>query len=306
MALTGEIEIHAASSLTLQLTFEVTEKVALPAPALKGSVVSEVVSTADSPDCEMATVRVMPPPVRVTVPLRELVEGLAVTVTATVVSFVPLAGERVIQTASSLALQGTFALSVKVVLPAPAPKVRLGGDTVRERADAAWDTDMVRVSPPPVMVMMPLRTLESGLAVTEMAMVALFEPLAAESVIHSASSLIAQVTLEMRLTIALPAPAAKVRLGCETVRIASAACWDTSKVLVMPPPETVISPRRGLVVVLASTETVRVALFDPVAGVTESQAASMVVLQGALELMVKLLWPASLAKSSLSVEMERK
>lgn len=50
MALTGEIEIHAASSLTLQLTFEVTEKVALPAPALKGSVVSEVVSTADSPD----------------------------------------------------------------------------------------------------------------------------------------------------------------------------------------------------------------------------------------------------------------
>ena len=287
MALSGEKEIQAASSLTLQLTFEFTEKVALPAPGLKGSVLTDAVSTAASPDCETATVRVMPPPVRVTIPLRELVEGLAVTVTTTVVSFVPLVGESEIQTASSLALHGTFVLRWMLVLPAPAPKVKSEGETVSEIVEAAWMTDMLLVSPPPAIVMRPLRWVAWGLAVTETARVALFVPLVAERVIHSALSVIVQLTLETRLIMALPAPELKLRLLWEMVRTGSAACWETIMVLAKPPPVTTISPRRGLVVVLGSTETVNVALFDPEAGDTENHAASRMVVQVAFELIVK-------------------
>lgn len=229
----------------------------------------------------------MPPPVRVTIPLRELVEGLAVTVTTTVVSFVPLVGESEIQTASSLALHGTFVLRWMLVLPAPAPKVKSEGETVSEIVEAAWMTDMLLVSPPPAIVMRPLRWVAWGLAVTETARVALFVPLVAERVIHSALSVIVQLTLETRLIMALPAPELKLRLLWEMVRTGSAACWETIMVLAKPPPVTTISPRRGLVVVLGSTETVNVALFDPEAGDTENHAASRMVVQVAFELIVK-------------------
>ena len=83
------------------------------------------------PACATATVRVMLPPVRVTVPLRLAVLELAVALTETLPLFVPLVGEAVIQLWLSLTVQLTFAVTATGCEEAAAPSDNDVGETLR-------------------------------------------------------------------------------------------------------------------------------------------------------------------------------
>src|SRR6185295_15114432 len=97
----------------VQLTFDVI--VAVPDDAASASdsvLVDSVRLLAVTPDCDTLMVRVMPPPVTVTAPVRAAAAVFAVTATASVPLLLPEAGVTVIQVWLSVVVQLTFAVTV--------------------------------------------------------------------------------------------------------------------------------------------------------------------------------------------------
>ena len=69
------------------------------------------------------------PPETVTVPVRDVLPVFAVTVTATLPLFEPLPGLTLIQLWLSVAVQLTLEVTVRLLVPAPAPTFKIGGLT---------------------------------------------------------------------------------------------------------------------------------------------------------------------------------
>ena len=112
----------------------------------------------DWPACVTATVRVSPPPVTVTVPVRLAVPVFAVALTVKLPLLVPLVGEAVSQVWSSVTVQLTFAVTLTADEDAAEANDSAVCDNVRLLAvGAACVTAIVRVSPPPVTVTVPVR-----------------------------------------------------------------------------------------------------------------------------------------------------
>jgi hypothetical protein len=85
-------------SVTVQPTFDVIVSVAEDAADASETAVGETVRLLDDgADCVTAIVRVSPPPVTVTVPLRAVVPVFAVTLTVKLPLLVPLVGDAVSQ-----------------------------------------------------------------------------------------------------------------------------------------------------------------------------------------------------------------
>jgi hypothetical protein len=86
----------------------------------------------------MATVRVMLPPVIVTVAVRWLVIVFASAVTLIVPSLLPEAGETVSHVASSLAVQLTLEVTAMDLASPAAVKLSVAGETVSDSAPGKW------------------------------------------------------------------------------------------------------------------------------------------------------------------------
>jgi hypothetical protein len=280
--LDGDTDSQDWATLTLQLTLEVIENVELPAPALKDRLVGDMSNAAASPDWDIVTVLAIPPPVIVTAPLRVLVEGFAETITNTVASLGPLAGDTDSQDGASLMLQLTLVVIENGALPVPEPKDRLVGDIVNAAGAPDWDIATVLVIPPPDMITVPKRELNEALADTATVTVASLAPLAGDTEIQGGVSLMLQLTLAVIENGALPEPEPKARLVGVTVNIAAAPDWDTVNVLVIPPPVIVTAPLRMLVEGLAETVIITAASFGPLAGDADSQDGTSLMLQLAL------------------------
>jgi hypothetical protein len=293
------MESHNASPLMLQLTLEVTENAALPALEPKERLAGDIVSMAASPDWVIVTILVIPPPVTVTIPMRGLVEGLAVTATCAVSSFVPLVGDTETQVALLLMLQLILEAMENVVLPDPAPKERAVGNMVNAAAAPDCETATVLVIPAPATVTIALREPVEGLAATTTVTAASLEPPAGDTEIHDAPLFVLQLILELTENVELADPAPKERLSGDTVNAAASPDWDTANVLVIPPPVTVTTPPRWLVEGLADTVTVTVVSFVPLAGATEIQDASSLALQLMLEVTVNFTLPEPEPKERL-------
>ncbi len=174
----------------------------------------------DWPACVTAMVRVSPPPVTVTVPVRAAVPVLAVTLTVRLPLLAPLAGVTVSQVWLSVAVQLTFAVTAPVAVEAAEANERAVGVTVRLLAvGAACVTAIVRVSPPPVTVTVPVRAAVPVLAVTLTETLPLLLPLTGEAVIHVWLSVTVQLTFAVTATGDDEAPEANDSAVGETVRL---------------------------------------------------------------------------------------
>jgi hypothetical protein len=100
----GDIEIHGEKEVTIQSILQIIDTGAVVEPEGTNRDTGDVTNT--TPVCVTVIFAVIPPPDTLTVPLRELIEEFAITVTVTVASPAPLEGETVIQPASSLTFQG--------------------------------------------------------------------------------------------------------------------------------------------------------------------------------------------------------
>ena len=129
------------------------------APDASASDVVETVSVlAVVPACVTETVRVSPPPVTVTVPVRLVLPVFAVALTVKLPLLLPLVGEALSQVWSSVTVQLTFAVTLTADEDAAEASDSAVCDSVRLLAvGAACVTAIVRVRPPPVTVTVPVR-----------------------------------------------------------------------------------------------------------------------------------------------------
>jgi len=164
-------------------------------------------------------------------------------------------------------------------------------------------TFTVRVSPPPVIVIVPLLLPTFAVAVsTETVTVPLLEPLAGLTVSQLRASVMLQEPLEVMVNswlagLVAPCVPVKPKVVGPTVNVGVGALSEsvTFTVRVSPPPFIVIVPiLLPTVAVAVSTETVTVPLLEPLAGLTVSQLRPSVMLQEPLEVMVNS-WLAVLA-----------
>ena len=229
--------------------------------------------------CVTATVRVMPPPVTVMVPERDVVVLLAVAVTVNVPLLLPLAGETVShEVALLLAVHETFDVTATVNEPAVAATFWLDLSSVRNAPAASCVTATVRERPPPVTVIVPERDEVAVLAVAVTVNVPLLLPLAGETVNHEVALLLAvHETFDVTVTVNVLATDARLLLEGSTVSVAPAAACVTGRVRVMPPPVTVIVPERVEVVLLAVWVTVRVPLLLPLGGATVNHDVALLL-----------------------------
>ena len=302
MPLTGVTESQAASVLTLQLILAWTATAERAESAAKTMLVSATLRRAAAADWLIATLLLIPPPVIVTVALRELVVGLAVTITVTVVSRLPPAGESVTQGALSSALHATLAVTASGALAAPAAKERPAGLTERFAAEPAWVTVSMRTTPPPVKVTVAVRALVAGLARAVTVTVVSFGAAAGETISQAASSLALQLMLAVTSNSAVAASAPNGIADRESAIAAAPADWVTATFLVIPPPAMTTNALRGFTVGLAVTATVIIESPVPLAGETVSHAASALALQLMLELTVKPALPELAEKMRLVVD----
>ena len=147
---------QAASSLTVQLTLDVTLNVVLPNALVTGWSGGVTVNTGGGASCVTVTVLVIPSPVTVIVPVLELVVVFSVYVAVSVSLLLPLAGLTVNQAASSLTVQLTFDVTINVVSPDAYDTGWSGGVTVNTAGPASCVTVTCCVIPPPVTVIVPV------------------------------------------------------------------------------------------------------------------------------------------------------
>jgi hypothetical protein len=168
--------------------------------------------------CETETVCVLPPPVRVTVPLRAL-PVLAAAVTETVPLLLPEAGETVIHESDLVTDQ--FVLDVtEILFDSPDEvKLMLAGDMVSVAAGAAaCETETVCVLPSPVRVTVPVRALPVlAAAVTET--VPLLLPEVGETVIHESDLETDQFELDVTEMLFDSPDEVKLMLAGDTVSV---------------------------------------------------------------------------------------
>src|SRR6476620_813370 len=170
----------------------------------------------------------------------------------------------------------------------------------------------VRVSPPPVTVIVPVLVPTAAVAVSMATVrVLLFEPLAG----LTASQLTASVTLHDAFDVidsdwaaGLVAPCVPVKVRLEeltaNVGVGAVSVSVTLTVRVSPPPVTVIVPVLvPTTAVAVSTATVRVPLFEPLAGLTASQLTASVTVHDAFDV-IDSDWAAGLVAPCVPVNVK--
>ena len=202
LLLDGITVSHDASSLTLQLTFDVTVNIVLP----------DVYETCRSAGVTVktgvgawvtVTVPVNPPPVIVIVPTLWLVDVFSVNAAVSVPLPLLLDGLTVSHDASSLTLQLIFDEIENVVLPDVYETTRLSGLIVNTGVGACV-TFTVPVNPPPVTVIVPTLSLVVVFSVYAAENVPLLLPLIGLIVSHEASSLMLQFIFDVIVNVVLP------------------------------------------------------------------------------------------------------
>ena len=149
----GEVVNHIALEETVQFTLEVSVMVTLPANGLTGLVVGVTVKFGAA--WLTVTVRVSPPPVKVSTPV--LADPVfPVKLAVTVPLLLPEVGEAVSQAALELTVQAMLEVSVIAKFPAIGETDWVAGDTVNT-GGGAWVTVTVLETPPPVKVRIPVR-----------------------------------------------------------------------------------------------------------------------------------------------------
>jgi len=238
--------------------------------------------------CEMLTVRVRPPPANVMVAVRAA-PVLAATVTFTVLSLEPEAGETVAHAAELTAVQLTLEETVILCELSTAVNVSDAGESVSEGAGvgAATVCEMltVRVRPPPVNVIVAVRPL-LVLVVTVTLIAPLLLPEAGETVAHVALLVAVQLTLDATVILCeLPTPANSSDIGetvSEEVGVDAAAACERLTARVIPPPVNVTVSLRAPPV-LAANVMLTVPLLLPEAGETVAHAVEVTAVQLTLE-----------------------
>jgi hypothetical protein len=262
---------------------------------------------AEAAACVTATVRVMPPPVTVTLAVRSP-PTFAGAVTLTVPPFAPDAGEILSHEAELTDVQAVLAVTVIFIEAPGAPKLSEAGATVRDGAGAeaaACVTPTVCVMPPPAMVIVAVRAAPAfAAAVTETVLLLLPED--GLTVAHASELTTVQLTPDVTVTLAEPPEAGKSSVAGETVRpgVDTAAACVTPTVCVMPPPAMVIvAVRAAPAFAAAVTETVPSLL--PEDGVTVAHASELLAVQPTSDVTVMLSEPPEAVKSNVAGETVR-
>jgi len=149
----GEVVSHTALEETVQLTLEVSVIEKLPDKA--GTAWVAGVTTRVGAAWLTVTVRVSPPPVKVSIPV--LADPVfPVKLAVTVPLLLPEVGEAVNHAALEATVQAILAVSATWKFPAAAENACVVGDTVKI-GGVAWVTVTVLETPPPVKVRIPVR-----------------------------------------------------------------------------------------------------------------------------------------------------
>jgi hypothetical protein len=239
-----------------------------------------------------STVTLWPPTVSVAL----LVSSVVFSDTATVTDPLPLADPGVTEThdAPLDAAQPQLdraAITVTFDVLGSDPTVSEVGETVNAQDVPAW----VTVTGCPATMTVPVRVPVSGLAVKVSSAVPLPLSDAGLTVIHGSALDVVhvQAAADETETAAVPAPAATDNVVGLTVNVHTRPAWVT----VIGCPATVTVPVRGLVLVLAPTETVADPLPLPDVGLTVIHDAPLDVVQpqpdGAVTVIVEAVVPAA-------------
>jgi hypothetical protein len=245
----GETDSQDWSERAIQVAVEVTVIDVLAASLPGCHMVDEMVSVCAG--WVTVTVRIRPPPVKVTVPVRSAPVVLAAHRTVTVrVPAKAVAGETVSQVAEAELVQVMLAVNVTVPLPAAGPAARLAGLTVSDAIQLAWVTVNVRVTPPLANVMVPVRPALLVLEMTEAVTVLVpavpeVGEIRSQDWLAEAVQVVVEVTVTGRVVPAEPG----FQAVAETVSVW--AGWVTVNVRVKPPQVKVTLPVRSAPVVLA-------------------------------------------------------
>ena len=270
--LAGDTVSHDVASLeTVQGVLEVTETILLDAAA-DGNHVVWLTARLACASCVTDIVLVIPPPETVTVPLlgEALVFAAALIVKLKLLD--PLVRDTVSHVAALLeaeTVHETLDVTDTLVFAADADGDQDVGLTVR--FGAACVTDIVRLSPPPETVTVPLLDVALVFAAAVIVKLPLFEPLDGDTVSHVAALLEAETvheTLDVTDTVVFAADADGDHDVGLTVRIGAACVTDI--VLVNPPPETVTVPLLEAAPVFAAALIVKLPLLEPLDGDTVS------------------------------------
>jgi hypothetical protein len=199
--------------------------------------------TEGGPACITVTVRDTPPPVTVIVAVREEVDVLAWAVTVIVALLVLAHNDTDNQDALPLSIvQVELAEMVKVLCPPAYAKSSSVGET--DRAVPACVTEMVRVIPPPLMVIVAVRWDTAVLAAAVMVIVALLEPVVVDSVSQEASPLLTvQLVLEVMVNVRGSPADEKFSDVVEMVRVAEPVCVTVMFRMILPPLMVIVAVR---------------------------------------------------------------
>ena len=150
----GEVVSHAALEEAVQLTLEVREIAKLPDKA--GTAWVAGVTARVGAAWVTVTVRVSPPPVKVSIPVLAAAVVFPVKLAVTVPLLLPEVGEAVNHAELEATVQAILAVSATWKFPAAAENACEVGDTVKI-GGVAWVTVTVLETPPPVKVRIPVR-----------------------------------------------------------------------------------------------------------------------------------------------------
>ena len=226
-------------------------------------------------------VRVILPPRTITVAVRSVDDGLAVTVTVTVPSFDPEEGVTVSQEVAlllPLVVQSMLEATVNVSLPAAGEKFKEAVDAVKKGAAPACVTLMVRVMPLPLMVIVAVRPEVDVWPAAVTLTVPSFVPDDRETVSHVSEPLLTvQIVLDSIVNVCCSPAAGKLNEAGVTVKMASAPSCDTLMVCFKSSPVIVIVAVRADADGLAMAFTVTVLSFEPDSGETVSQEVALLL-----------------------------
>jgi len=240
--------------LTLHALLDVTLIRILLAAAEGTQVLCETERVAGGAACVTLIVLVNPPPVTVMVPVLDEEPVLAVVFILKLPFPVPLAVDTVSQLVLLLlTLHALVDVTLIVVLLAADAGDHVLGDTVNAAGGASCVTFIVRVIPPPVIVIAPVLEVTVVLAVTFILKWPLLVPLDGVTVSQLVLLLVTpHGLLDVMLIVVLPAADAGVHVVCDAVSIAGAGGCATAIVLLgTPETVTVIVPTLVALVVLA-------------------------------------------------------
>lgn len=294
----GVAVIQETLLLTSQLMLEVILNVLSEEAALAR--INTDADTVKTPtgDCVTVMFRSIPPPLTVIVALRSVVAVFAWVSTITVPLFEPEEGDIVAHDSLLFTTHAMFDAMVNECRSLADEKLIAFVETVRNGAAPACVMLIFLEIPPPLTVMVAVRSVIEVLAVVLTLIGLLLEPLLGDSVNQSAElRVVFQLVLAVMLNVFSPAAAEKLNDSVSTVIDAAAAACVTLIVFDRSVPLTVMVADRPDATGLAAALTVTVPSLEPEAGETVSQAVALLLtVQFVFAVTVSVCSPASASK----------